>query len=199
MRGSASAGDSVTVSDIIQYHYCPRKVYFLRTLEVPAPVRRKMEYGAEIHEREHRRMTERKRIYGFPRDEVEEVMRNLQIEAEGIGLRGKLDVALRLRGGEVLPVDTKYTDEVILHRRYLKQLYAYALLLEDEFGTDVRRGVVYFSKQREPRTVEITDEDKQGVLRDIAQIRRMIASEEIPRPNPERCGYCEVKKYCVPG
>lgn len=197
MKDSDYAGDSITVSDIIQYHYCPRKVYFLRTLEVPVPVRKKMEYGSEIHEKEMRRMTERKRIYGFPRDEVDEVMRNIQIEAE-IGLRGKPDVALRLRSGEILPVDTKYTDEVLLHRRYLKQLYAYALLLEDEFETDVRRGVVYFSKQREPRTVEITDEDKQGVLRDIAQIRRIIASEEVPRPNPERCGYCEVKKYCAP-
>jgi CRISPR-associated exonuclease Cas4 len=198
MKGSAYAGDSITVSDIIQYHYCPRKIYFLRVMEIPASIRRKMEYGSEIHEKEMRRMTERKLIYGFSRDEVEEVMKNMQIEAQKVGLRGKLDVALRLRSGEILPVDTKYTDEVLLHRRYLKQLYAYALLLDHEFGTEVRRGVIYFSKQREPRTVEITDEDKQGVLRDIAQIRRIIASEEIPRPNPERCGYCEVKKYCAP-
>lgn len=197
MKDSACAGDSITVSDIIQYHYCPRKIYFLRTLEVPAPARRKMEYGAEIHERERRRMTERKRIYGFARDEVEVVMSNVQIEAGRIGLRGRLDVALRLRDGEILPVETKYTDEAILHRRYLKQLYAYALLLDHELRTGVRRGVVYFSKQREARTVEISDEDKQGVLRDVVLIRRIIASEEIPRPNPERCGYCEVRKYCV--
>jgi len=198
MRGSVSAGDSITVSDVIQYHYCPRKIYFLRVLEVPAPAKRKMDYGSKIHEKERRRMMERKLIYGFERDEVEEVMQNLQIEAKEIGLRGKLDVALRLRVGEFLPVDTKYTDEVILHRRYLKQLYAYALLLDHEFRTDVRRGVVYFSKQRAPRTVEISDEDKRGILRDITQIRRIIASEEIPRPNTERCGYCEVKSYCIP-
>lgn len=55
----------------------------------------------------------------------------------------------------------------------------------------MRRGIIYFSKQRKPRTVEISDRVKHGVLRDVAQIRRIIASEEMPRPNPERCGYCE--------
>lgn len=198
MKGSASAGDTITVFDIIQYHYCPRKIYFLRTLEVPANIRRKMDYGKMIHEKEFRRVLERKQIYGFSRDEVEEILQNIYLEAPEIGLRGKLDVALKLRDSELIPVDTKYTDEVILHRRYRKQLHAYALLLDHEFGTQVKRGIIYYSKQREPLIVEITDEDKQAILRDIANIHKIIASEEIPRPNPNRCGYCEVKKYCVP-
>jgi len=197
MRGSISDGD-VTVFDIVQYHYCPRKVYFLRVMEVPASVRRKMEYGSEIHEKERRRMLERSSIYGFDREEVEEVMQDLQLEAEGIGLRGKLDVALKLKNGELIPVDTKYTDEVMVQRQYLKQLYAYALLLEHRFKRNVARGVIYFSKQMEPRIVEVSHEDKQGVLRDIEHIRNMITKEAIPpQVSPEKCGYCEVKKYCI--
>ena len=62
----------------------------------------------------------------------------------------------------------------------------------------VTRGVIYFSKQMEPRIVDITHEDKQTIVRDIEHIRNMIASEEVPRQNPSRCGYCEVKKYCSP-
>jgi len=50
----------------------------------------------------------------------------------------------------------------------------------------------------EPRTVEASHEDKRGVLRDIEHIRDMITREAIPtRVSPEKCGYCEVKKYCV--
>jgi len=54
----------------------------------------------------------------------------------------------------------------------------------------VTKGIIYFSKQVKSRMVEISREDEQGVLRDIERIRSMIAREEIPRPNPERCGYC---------
>ncbi|MGQ9680610.1 MAG: CRISPR-associated protein Cas4 [Candidatus Bathyarchaeia archaeon] len=197
MRGSISDGD-VTVFDIVQYYYCPRKVYFLRVIDAPASVRRKMEYGEEVHRKERRRMLERKSIYGFLRSEVEEVLQDLQLEAEEIGLRGRLDVALKLKSGELIPVDTKYTDEVLVQRQYLKQLYAYALLLEEKFKRNVTRGVIYFSKQMEPRVVEISHEDKRNVLRDIEHIRSMM-TREVPPPavSLEKCGYCEVKKYCV--
>ncbi|MBS7630104.1 CRISPR-associated protein Cas4 [Candidatus Bathyarchaeota archaeon] len=197
MKGSILDGE-VTVFDIVQYYYCPRKVYFLRVMGVPASIRRKMEYGEEVHEKEKRRMLERKSIYGFPIEEVEEVIQDLQLEAREIGLRGKLDVALRLKNGELIPVDTKYTDEVLIQRQYLKQLYAYALLLEQRYGRKVTRGVIYFSKQMETRVLEVSYEDKQGVLRDIERIRSMIAREATPPAvSHEKCGYCEVKKYCI--
>lgn len=198
MKGSASDGDSITVWDIVQYHYCPRKVYFLRVMEVPAGVRRKMEYGEEVHEREKRRMEERKDCYGFNRDEVEEVTQDLQLESERLGLRGKLDAVIRLRTGEVVPVETKYTDVAAPQRHYLKQLYAYAFLLEEYTGRPVKRGVIYFSQQREPRLVEITHSDKEAIKRDVEAIVKMIAEESPPRMvSPEKCRYCEAQKYCV--
>ncbi|MFQ6076508.1 MAG: CRISPR-associated protein Cas4, partial [Candidatus Bathyarchaeia archaeon] len=182
----------------VQYTYCPRKVYFLKVMGVPMVVKRKMEYGREVHERERQRMMERKQIYGFDRDEVEEVLQGLQIEAPEVGLRGKVDVALRLKTGEFIPVETKYTDEMTIQRRYRKQLHAYALLLDHRFKTNVRKGVLYFAKQRQSRIVEIGDEEKQSLIRDIHQIQRMISSEAIPkRVSPMKCEYCEVKKYCV--
>jgi len=198
MKGSTFDGDSITVGDIVQFFYCPRKVYFLKTLGVPVVVRRKMEYGKEVHELEERRMLERKQIYGFDRDEVEEVLQGLQIEAPEIGLRGKVDVALRLRSGEFVPVDTKFTDVVEVQLQYRKQLHAYALLLDYWFKTRVKRGVLYFAQQREVRTIEISEEDKEALKRSIDQIKKIISSEVTPRRvSPEKCQYCEVKKYCV--
>ncbi len=198
MRGSTYAGDGLTVSDIVQYHYCPRKVYFLRVMDVPAGVRRKMEYGDEQHEREKRRMLERSEIYGFDKVEVAEVLQDLQIESQCLGLRGKLDVALRMMDGELVPVETKYTDFAIPQRHYLKQLYSYALLLEEWGGRVVKRGVIYFSQQKKPGIVDITREDKDSILRDIETIEGMLANEEPPRGvSPEKCRYCEVAKYCI--
>jgi len=197
-KGSTSDGDSVTVFDIVQYYYCPRKVYFLRVLGVPVIVKRKMEYGREVHERERRRMTERNRIYGFKKDLVEEVLQKLRIEASEIGLRGQVDVALKLKTGEYLPVDTKYTDEVEVQRQYRKQLNAYALLLDHRFNTNVTRGIIYFAKQHRLRLVKVTGEDKRSLLREIDEIRKMMSSEAVPKKvSQEKCGYCEVRKYCT--
>jgi CRISPR-associated exonuclease Cas4 len=198
MKGSASDGEAITVWDIVQYHYCPRKVYFLRVMEVPAVVRRKMEYSEEIHEREKRRMEERRDCYGFNRGDVEEVIQDLQVESQVLGLRGKLDAVIRLKTGELIPVETKYTDAPIPQRHYLKQLYAYALLLEEHTGKPVKRGVIYFSQQREPRLVEITHSDKEAIKRDIETIVKMVEGESPPRQvSPEKCRYCEVQRYCV--
>ncbi len=198
MRGSTYAGDGLTVSDIVQYYYCPRKVYFLRVMDVPAGVRRKMEYGDEEHEREKRRMLERREIYGFERGDVAEVLLDLQVESRRLGLRGKLDAALRMKDGELLPVENKYTDFAVPQRHYLKQLYSYALLLEEWDGRAVKRGIIYFSQQKKPVIVEITSEDKESIMRDIQAIERMLASEEPPRAvSPEKCRYCEVEKYCI--
>ncbi|MFA5868217.1 MAG: CRISPR-associated protein Cas4 [Candidatus Bathyarchaeia archaeon] len=198
MRDSTYAGDGLTVTDIVQYHYCPRKVYFLRVMDVPAGVRRKMEYGDEIHEREKRRMLERKDLYGFDKDEVSDVIQDLQVESRRLGLRGKLDVVLRLRDDDLVPVETKYTDFVSPQRHYLKQLYAYALLLEEWGGAPVKKGIIYFAQQKKSIAVDITRDDKESVMRDIAVIERMLSSEEPPRAvSPEKCSYCEVKKYCM--
>jgi CRISPR-associated exonuclease Cas4 len=198
MRDSTYAGDGLTVTDIVQYYYCPRKVYFLRVMDVPAGVRRKMEYGDKVHELEKRRMLERKGFYGFDKEEVTEVIQDLQVESRRLGLRGKLDVVLRLRDGELVPVETKYTDFASLQRHYLKQLYAYALLLEEWGGVPVKKGLIYFAQQKKSIAVEIAPEDKESILRDMKIIEQMLLSEEPPRAvSPEKCSYCEVKKYCI--
>ncbi len=198
MKDSTSAGDSITVFDIVQYYYCPRKVYFLRVLEVPVTIRQKMEYGQQIDDKEKRRMMERKQIYGFDRNLVENIFQKLHVEASEIGLRGQVDVALQLKTGEYLPVDTKYTDEVVVQRHYRKQLYAYALLLDYRFNTSVTRGIIYFAKQREVQHVKVTNENKKSLLRAIQRIKDMMSTEEIPKKVAKnKCGYCEVKKYCV--
>lgn len=198
MKGSIYAGETLTVSDIVQYYYCPRKVYFLKVLGVPVPVRRKIEYGKETHEKERRRLTEREQVYGFDREDVAEVLEGLQIEDVDIGLRGKVDVALRLKNGEIVPVDAKLTDNVLVQRQHRKQLHAYALLLDGKFGTRVTKGIIYFTQQKKAVSIEISESDKAELRRDIQRIEKIISGEHVPRgTSAEKCGYCETKQYCV--
>jgi CRISPR-associated exonuclease Cas4 len=206
MKGSTSAGESsdnttpitVTVFDIAQYFYCPRKVYYLRVLGVPATPRKKMELGREEQSREEVRLTERKTIYGFPREKVKEVVYRPYLEAPEIGLAGQLDAYLRMEDGELIPVDSKYTESVGVQRQYRKQIVAYAVLLDHAFGVKTKRGIIYFPQQKEAVEVAVTEEDKHSLSRDIQTIRQILLKEVIPRKvADEKCSYCEVRRYCI--
>jgi len=198
MRGSICDGEVVTVFDLIQYFYCPRKVYFLKVAGVPVKVRRKMEYGREVHQAEKRRVTERKTVYGLDRGEVKQVINRLQAENSEIGLKGQVDTVLELRSGEIVPVEIKYTDELRIYRTFRKQLHAYALLLDHHYHRNITRGIIYFAKQKRAVKIEITGEEKRSLIRDVEKVRILLSGEEIPRKVASvKCGYCEVKKYCV--
>jgi len=206
MRDSTCGGNSsdnvapvtVTVFDISQYFYCPRKVYYLRVLGVPAPTRKKMELGRDEQRREEDRLAERKTVYGFPRERVKEVVYRPYLEAPEIGLAGQLDAYLRMDDEELIPVDSKYTETVAIKRQYRKQLVAYAVLLDHVYGARVKRSILYFPQQKEAVEVPVSEEDKWYLINDIKIIKQILTGEKIPRKSAEeRCGYCEVKKYCV--
>lgn len=198
MRVSTYDGRIVTVFDVAQYFYCPRKVYYLRVLGVPAKPRRKMELGAEEQSREEERLTERATVYGFERSLVKEVMHRLYLENPEVGLAGQIDTVLRLKDGELIPVDSKYTDAVVVYRGFRKQLVAYALLLDYGFDVRTKRGILYFPQQKKVRQVPITEEDKHFLVKDLEAIRGILAEERLPaKVSEQKCGYCEVRKYCA--
>jgi CRISPR-associated exonuclease Cas4 len=188
----------VMVSDIVQYFYCPRKVYYLKTLGVPFKVKKKMELGKNEDDMEEERLGERKTIYGIQRSLVNEIIHNIYLEDESLGLAGQVDTLLHLKGNEYIPVDSKYTEEAFVQRQYRKQLLAYSILIDKTFRCKVRRGIIYFIKQKAAECLEITELEKKALIKDVESIRRIIAGESIPRKSAEsKCEYCEVRKFCV--
>ena len=185
----------VSVSDLVQYAYCPRKVYFSKVLGLSVADRKKMEYGKEEHKKEHRRSKERKSIYGFDKKDIQGVHHKVYVECEKIGLFGQIDTVLEFKNGSLIPVEVKYSDFVAVFKNWKKQLVAYALLLEKEFNKEVKKGVLYFPKQKKKLIVYITADDKKFVVRDIEKIRKLVKSEKMPRGR-DRCGYCEMRKFC---
>lgn len=69
-------GDWIQVSDITQFFYCPRKVYFRRTLGIGVEPRAKMELGKEEHERAGRRQS----VYGIEWECVEKLDHDVMVE-----------------------------------------------------------------------------------------------------------------------
>jgi CRISPR-associated exonuclease Cas4 len=194
-EGSGCAGE-VSVSDLVQYYFCPRKVYFLRVAELQVPPRSKMRLGTEEHEREHRRIKERRNVYGLAANDVRCVSHNVFTEAD-CGLYGQIDTLVTLTNGNVVPVEVKYSDRVTIFRQWKKQMTAYAFLLRS-LGHRVTYGVIYFPRQKTTVNIPVYSDDLDHILKDVAKVKSLLEGEKMPRGvREEKCTYCEVRKFCV--
>jgi len=190
-------GDYLNASDLTQYYYCKRKVYFLKVAGVQAITRRKMILGKEEQARESKRFLERKDLFCIPREDVLEVVPRKFLSSQRLRLKGTIDVLLLLRDGSVAPVEIKYTDDAEVNLSRKKQLFAYMLLCEQALGQECSFGILYFPAQNRSVRLTATEGDKAAVIRDLEQIREMFKTESLPRRAPEwKCNYCEVKRYC---
>lgn len=186
---------ALRVSDLKQYAYCPRIVYYQHLMPVDWEPTYKMTHGKEAHAALEALERRRKlKAYGL---EAGERIFNLWLSSPSLGLSGKLDLLIRTEHG-VYPVDFKYT-EGRPSRNHFLQLAAYALLVEERYRVTVERGFLYLIPLKDVVEVKITGSLKQEVLETIQRIREMVRREAIPPPTPvrARCTDCEYQNYCA--
>lgn len=185
---------TLTVSDIKQYTYCPRIVYFTYCLPLRRPLTYKMEEGGLQHE--HTAGLERRRslrAYGL---EEGERQFDVRLHSKRMGLSGLLDMVITTRR-EPIPVEFKYTTgRPGLNHKY--QLTAYALLVEDKWEKAVRRGFIYLIPLKKALEMPITTNMRRFVLDTIVEIRQMVDKEIMPDAtrHRERCRDCEFINFC---
>mgnify|MGYP001573389811 FL=1 len=182
------------VTDLKQYAYCPRIVFYEYVMPVEKKTTFKMEYGkqaeAELDELEKRRTLKR---YGL---DLGKRVFHKWVRSERLGLTGMLDLLIQTDAA-LYPVDFKYSMGRP-QKNHLYQITGYALILEDIYGTRVTDGFVYLIPQKRIVRIEITDGLKAEVLAMLDQIRQMIAQEAMPDSTPyrNRCAECEYRNYC---
>jgi CRISPR-associated exonuclease Cas4 len=182
------------VSDLKQYHYCPRVVFYQYALPVEHKVTYKMEKGKAAQDEVERLESRRKlKRYGL-RDGARRF--NVWLSSEKWKLSGKLDLVIESEA-EVYPVDFKYTRGKP-YRNHVFQLAGYALILEDHYGKPVNHGFVYLIPQEDAVVYEMTGELKEECVTTLGEIRRMIEGERFPEPPAQRakCADCEYQNYC---
>jgi len=183
------------VSDLKQWGYCRRILFFNYVLGLSEPATYKMERGKEEQGRMEELQRRREvRIYGF---EGAERRFEVGLESEKIGLCGVVDMVLEVDGCGY-PVDFKRSRSVMVRKSHRLQLGGYALLLGEEYGVDVPFGFVHFMPDE--RVVKVkTDENLKGeTLRVLDEIRGMVEKEVFPEEAAyeARCSECYYVSYC---
>lgn len=188
------------VTDLKQWRYCPRIVYYRYCLPEIRPITRLMEAGIASHrdegEREERRSL---RAYGLTQGER---AFDIGLQSAQLGLRGRLDLAIGVPeraapNAEAIVIEYKDSERAA-GPHFKLQLAAYALLLEEHWQLPVQRGFFYSIPLRKAEAVPITAALRKKVVQTIADMRHFVIGERMPLPPSSRhsCVSCEFRRFC---
>jgi CRISPR-associated exonuclease Cas4 len=188
------------VTDLKQYTYCPRIVFYRYCLPKVRPLTVLMEEGIRQHEVEEEREERRSvRSYGLTAGER---AFHLSLRSSKLGLTGRLDLAIAIpertaSHAEAIVVEYKYSEQRA-GDHFKLQLAAYALLLEEAWGLPVKRGFLYALPLRRAEPVPITVSMRKKVIHTIEQIRSIVEHERMPDPplRQQQCVTCEFRRFC---
>jgi CRISPR-associated protein Cas1 len=195
--------DLIPVRALNQVTYCPR-LYYLEYVEAVMPVNEHVADGVF----QHRRVDDPD-LHHRPRQEGDALhTRSVQVSSERLGLTAKLDL-VEQKNGAVYPVEYKrgsgppgdngqppYWDNDAV------QVCAQGLLLEEELGVLVPRGILYYIGSKSRVEVPFDDELRAKTLQAIQTIRELSGRDAPPEPLPaelrHRCFGCSLAPVCQP-
>jgi CRISPR-associated protein Cas1 len=195
--------DLIPVRALNQVTYCPR-LYYLEYVEALMTNNEHVEGGLF----DHRRIDDPELANRTRKDGSVLHTRSISLSSERLGISAKLDL-IEERDGETYPVEYKRgsgprddAGQKTAWDNDAVQLCAQGLLLEEELGLRVTRGVLYYIGARERVEVQLDAELREKTLHAISQIRDLSSRPSPPEPLPaelrHRCPGCSLLTVCQP-
>lgn len=180
----------ITISDVLEYLFCPRFIYFMHCLDIPQhqELKYKVVRGREVHEL--KRITNpdylRKRL-GVVHRELDVFVASKVHHVKGI-----VDEVLTLEDGTLAPFEYKFAEfKGRVHPTYRYQLVLHALMLRENYGCDVLRGFVCFTRSNNHiEEVIFSPRDFRKGVEIVEDILRIIETGAYP-------GQTSTKRRCV--
>jgi len=187
----------LTVSDLRQHDYCARIVYFTHCVGLGRrrPTTYKMQEGLLAHE-QVTWLEERRTLHSYGLTEGERHF-DVRLNSSTLELSGWLDMLI-VTPTEAIPVEYKNSTYDEVGSNHLTQLAAYALMIEEQWGVEVKRAFVHFIPTKTSHEVELPAILKESVLKRLHTIHQMVEHEALPDPTPwrGRCTDCEFRNFC---
>lgn len=181
-------------TDLRQYDYCPRVVFY----DHCTPFRRretlKMSYGKDAHDLEQllekRRSLKRYGLHEGRRDF------NVTLVSQSLNLSGSCDLTV-VTSEAVYPIEFKTTTRKPTAGHRL-QLCAYALLLEEHYALPCPQGFWHGISTGYTSVVSFDDKLRHKTLKTVRNIASFVKGETIPPPTTSRtkCADCELRNFC---
>jgi CRISPR-associated exonuclease Cas4 len=190
-------GAKFTVSDLRQFEYCQRVVYFTHCMGLSRrrPATYKMQEGKLAHEAVAE-LEERRSLRNYGLAEGERRF-NVPLYSEQLEISGLLDMLI-ITEDEAIPVEFKSSFNSEVGQNHKIQLGAYSVLIEELWQVPVSRSFIYFIPLKEVVTVPITGNLKSFTLQRLEAVKTMIEREALPDATKYagRCTDCEFRNFC---
>ena len=181
--------DPIPLSLLNDFLYCQRRAA-LKAIEGWRGTNEHTVVGDSVHEQAD--------VSGYETVKGVTLLRALPVWSERLGLNGKCDIVERHPDGSLVPVEFKKGKR----RKFDNddaQLCAQALCLEEMFGLDIPKGVIFHAKSKRRREVEFTEDLRRLTEQAIEAMHRLIEEEVVPQAvHKPQCSECSLFDYCLP-
>ncbi len=189
----------LTPSEIIEYLFCPRFIYFIHCLNIPQheEQRFKVLLGRELHEKKAKSNKDylRKKIGCLKRENL------VYLVSERYHLKGEVDEVLLLEDNTRAPLDYKFTEyKGRLYRTHKIQSILYALLIMDNYACKVKKGFLCYVRSKTLlKEIIFQDRDFEIINDIIKAMIFIIQNGYFPNATPYkvRCIDCCYKNICL--
>ncbi|MGB7000906.1 MAG: CRISPR-associated protein Cas4 [Halobacteriota archaeon] len=189
----------ITVSDVMEYLFCPRFIYFMHCLGIPQheEKRYKVLKGRALHEAREKvnRSYIRKKLQCTRKDIA------VYLVSRKYHLKGEVDEVLFLDDGTAAPLDYKFAvfkDRVYRTHRYQSALYG--LLIADNYGVEVNRGFVCYTRSNHlVKELKLSEKGFERAIALVNEVLEVIQKGFYPAATKykARCVDCTYRNICV--
>jgi CRISPR-associated exonuclease Cas4 len=189
----------VTVSDALEYLFCPRFIFFMHCLGIAQREERRYKVlkGRELHESREKvnRDYVRKRL-SCVRKEI-----SVYLTSQKYHFKGEVDEVLFLEDGTAAPLDYKYAEfKDTVYRTHKYQAALYGLLIMEHYGVDVKRGFVCYTRSNHHvEEIDFLEKDYEKARQLVREILMIIQRGFYPEGTKQkaRCVDCTYRNICV--
>jgi CRISPR-associated exonuclease Cas4 len=189
----------VTVSDALEYLFCPRFIFFMHCLGIAQREERRYKVlkGRELHDSRGKvnRVYVRKRL-NCVRKEI-----SVYLTSQKYHFKGEVDEVLFLEDGTAAPLDYKYAEfKDTVYRTHKYQAALYGLLIMEHYGVDVKRGFVCYTRSNHHvEEIDFREKDYEKARQLVREILMIIQRGFYPEGTKQktRCVDCTYRNICV--
>lgn len=185
----------ITPSEIIEFMYCPRFIYFMKCLGIRQfeEKRYKVIKGRKIHKNKSTQDYVRTKIGGIKKNE------NVYLISKKLGLKGIVDEVYKLKDRSLAPVDFKYAEyKEKEFLTYKTQMALYSLIMEEQFKSKVNKMfLVYVRSKNLIKEIDFDEKIKKEIKKTLDDYKKVVEGY-YPKATKykTRCIDCCYKNIC---
>ena len=189
----------IVVSDVIEYNFCPRFIYFMYCLDIPQHEKKryKVRRGREVHK--IREKTNREYLRKKLRVVRKEV--DVPLTSRKNHYKGLIDEILFLDDGTAAVMDYKFAEyREKTFRTHKYQSILYGELIRENYGVDVEKGYICYTRSNNKvKEIVFSDRDLKKALDVVDEILRIIQTGFYPKKTKYsmKCVDCCYRNICV--